>query len=190
MLVEPPVRLGAPCVAIAPQATTTTLVVTSLDHLNPTKGAVPLVLNAITAFDYKQASHFTVLWCTRPKMLWDWPQEEPLADHADPANRAVIQATLQERFIMVARQVDAARSMWRAESKHYRLPVKRVVAIQIRARDHAIGHELIQRLTEQLIVVVQAIGDEPPRVTDLIKQIQEATISLEHGHSCALLVST
>ena len=132
MLVEPPVRLGAPCVAIAHQATTTTLVVTSLDHLNPTRGAVPLlVLNAIAAFDYKQASHFTVLWCTRPKMLWDWPQEEPLADHADPANRAVIQATLQERFIMVARQVDAARSMWRAESKHYRLPVRRVVAIHI-----------------------------------------------------------
>ena len=41
-------RLGAPCVAIAHQATTTTLVVTSLDDLNPTKGAVPLlVLNAI-----------------------------------------------------------------------------------------------------------------------------------------------
>ena len=48
----------------------------------------------------------------------------------------------------------------------------------------------MDRLTEQLKVVVQAIGDEPPRVTDLIKQIQEATISLEHGHSCAVLVST
>ncbi len=54
MLVEPPVRLGAPCAAIAHQATTTTLVVTSLDHLNPTRGAVPLlVLNAIIAFDYE-----------------------------------------------------------------------------------------------------------------------------------------
>ena len=46
---------------------------------------------------------------------------------------------------------------------------------------------MIDRLTEQLEVVVQATGDEPPRVADLIKQIQEATISLEHGHSCAEL---
>ena len=120
-------------------------------------------------------------------MLWDWPQEESLTDHADPKNRTVIQATHQEGFVMAARQVDAARSMCRAESKHCRLPVKRVVAIQIRARDHAIGHELIQRLTEQLIGVVQAIGDEPPRATDLIKQIQEATIFLDHGHSCTML---
>ena len=132
MLVEPPVRLGAPCVAIAHQATTTTLVVTSLDHLNPTRGAVPLlVLNAIIAADYEQASDFTILWYTRPNMLWDWPQDESLTDHADPKNRTVIQATRQEGFVMVARQVDAARSMWRAESKHYRLPVRRVVAIHI-----------------------------------------------------------